>query len=78
LEKFQYLHFSKFPKLSKVSIRLIILENLGKSKNFLVLLKNLPNEKFQYFGHFSKFPKTFKNSLNVSVRLIILENLGKF
>jgi hypothetical protein len=50
--------------------------------NFDILLKNFPKaiglENFQYFRHFSKFPKTFKNSLNISVMLIILENLGKF
>jgi hypothetical protein len=37
-------------------------------------------EKFEYFRHLSKFPKTFKNSLNYSVSLFlkILENFKNF
>jgi ABC-type polysaccharide transport system permease subunit len=86
LEKFQYFrHSPKFSKTFKnslkVSVRLIILKILENFKDFHILLKNFPKaiglEKFQYFRHFSKFPKTLKDSLNVSVRFNILENLGK-
>jgi ABC-type maltose transport system permease subunit len=57
-----------------------ILENF---KNLHILLKNFPKaigmEKFQYFRHFSKFPKTFENSLSVSSLYVkIMENLKNF